>query len=101
MIFLKIENNKGYFISDKSQPDNWTEIDLIEKKDLMQLLDYAVEEEFEMNEYVEDSIQHKAHQIIYKHLYEKFDSFLKNKSRFKDETDLIFKDAIEKYKSTT
>lgn len=98
MKFLKIENNKGYFINDPKQPDNWFELDKIEKNDLLLLLDYAINEDFEMDEYIESNIQHKAHQIIYKHLFEKFDSFVKNKSRFRDETDLIFKEAIEKYK---
>jgi hypothetical protein len=98
MKFLKIENNKGYFIKDKNQPDKWFEIDQIEKTELMTLLDYAIEEDFEMDEFKEADIQHKAHQIIYKHLHEKFSLFLKNKSRFKDETERIYKDAIEKYK---
>ena len=46
MKYLKIENNKGYFIKDKNTPENWTEIDLIEKDDLLSLLDYAMEKYF-------------------------------------------------------
>lgn len=98
MKFLRIDNNKGYFIKDKAQPENLTEIDQIEKNELLQLLDYAVNEDFEMDPFEEANIQHKAHQIIYKHLYEKFTLFLQNKSRFKDETDNLYKEAIEKYK---
>jgi hypothetical protein len=97
MKFLKIENNKVFFIKDKSQPDNWTEIYQMEKNDLMKLLDFATEEDFEMDDFDENLIQHKAHQIIYKNLFEKFSTFLLNKNRFKDESEAIFKEALEKY----
>lgn len=97
MTYLKIEDNRGFFLKDINTPDDWTEIDKIEKEDLLKLLDYATEEEFEMDEYSEDILGNKAHQIIYKNLYEKFNNFLGNKNRFKDETDNIFKEALDKY----
>ena len=99
MKYLKIEDNKAFFIKDKSQSNDWVEIDQIEKENLLKLLDYATNEEnFELDTYVESSLANKAHQIIYKHLSEKFTSFLTNKDRFKDEADSLYKDAIEKYK---
>jgi hypothetical protein len=97
MIYLKIEDNRGFFLKDKEYPEDWIEIDKIEKEDLLKLLDYATEEEFEMHEYNEEILGNKAHQIIYKNLYEKFSNFLSNKDRFKDETDNVFKEALEKY----
>ncbi|MGD9993920.1 MAG: hypothetical protein AB7S69_11525 [Salinivirgaceae bacterium] len=97
MKYLKIEDNKGYFLKDKTNPDEWTEIDQIEKNDLMKLLESASEPDFEMDAYNESLIQHKAHQIIYKNLTEKFDTFLSNKSRFIDESESIYKTALEKY----
>ncbi|GGW99892.1 hypothetical protein [Salegentibacter mishustinae] len=97
MIYLKIEDNRGFFLKDKNSPEDWTELDKIEKDDLMKLLDYATEEEFDMDEYNEETLGNKAHQIIYKNLYEKFHNFLSNKNRFKDETDNIFKEELEKY----
>lgn len=97
MKFLKIEDNKGFFLKDKTNPTEWTEIDQIEKNELMKLLDYAIEDDFEMDAYEEVVIQHKAHQIIYKHLYEKFSTFLLSKNRFKDESELIYKEGLEKY----
>lgn len=93
MKYLKIENNKGYFIKD----GNWTEIDLIEKDDLLSLLDYATEEDFEYDKYDNELLQNKAHNIIYKYIVERFEAFLQNKNRFKDEVDNLYKDAIEKY----
>lgn len=97
MKYLKIENHKGYFIKDKNLPTDWTEIDQIEKDDLLKLLDIATNEDFELDPYEEDLLQNKAHQIIYKHIAEKFTTFLSNKGRFKDEADNLFKAAIEKY----
>ncbi|MFK8269530.1 hypothetical protein [Capnocytophaga stomatis] len=98
MKYLKIENNKGHFIKDKNLPEIWTEIDLIEKDDLLKLLDYATEEnDFSYDEYDNDKLSNKAHNIIYKHIVEKFESFLQNKNRFKDEVDNLYREAIEKY----
>ncbi|MDC8000298.1 hypothetical protein POV26_04575 [Aequorivita todarodis] len=97
MKFLKIDNNQAFFIKDKNEPEIWTEIDKIEKDDLMKLLDFATEDDFEMDVYNEDTLANKAHQIIYKSIYEKLNVFLTNKSRFKDQTEAIYKDALEKY----
>ena len=97
MKYLKIEDNKGYFIKDKNQNDDWTEIDQIEKDDLLKLLGYATSEEFELDIYNESLLGNKAHQIIYKHLSEKFTSFLLNKERFNDEVETVYREAIEKY----
>ena len=97
MKYLKIEDNKGYFIKDKTSPAVWTEIDQIEKDDLLNLLDIATNEDFELDAFDETILGNKAHQIIYKHIAEKFTTFLSNKSRFKDEADNLFKTALEKY----
>lgn len=97
MKYLKINDNKGYFLKDKTIPDLWTEIDQIDKNDLMKLLESASEPDFEMDAYDESLIQHKAHQIIYKNLTEKFNAFLSNKSRFIDESESTYKTALEKY----
>lgn len=97
MKYLKIENNQAFFIKGKAQTEDWTEIDKIEKEDLINLLDFATEEDFEMDDYSEDILANKAHQIIYKAIYEKLNAFLTNKDRFKDQTEAIYKEALEKY----
>ena len=97
MKYLKIENNKGYFLKGKNNTTEWVEIDQIEKADLMNLLNCAEIDDFEMDSFVAENIQHKAHQIIYQQLFEKFESFVTNKKRFKDESEQIYKEAIEKY----
>ena len=100
MIYLKIEENKGYFLKqEKEQADKWIEIDKISKEDLMNLLESSISTDFEMDEYVEDKIGHKAHQIVYKSIYEKFKDFINNKKSFLDECDSQYSNAISKYES--
>lgn len=98
MKYLKVENNKGYFLKvSDSPPDEWIEIDKVNKDDLMKLLNKAVGSEFEMDKYSEETLANKAHQIIYKRLYEKFNELLSTKDTFKDECESLYKTALEKY----
>ena len=97
MKYLKIEDNKGYYLKDIANPTNWFEIDQIEKDDLLNLLHLASSEDFTFDPYDESKMGNKSHQIIYKHIAEKFTTFLANKDRFKDEAENLFKTALEKY----
>ncbi len=94
MTYLKISDSKGHF---HTGDENWEEIDQISKDDLMVLLDKAVSSDFSMDEFDPEKIPNKAHQIIYRNLYEKFTDLLDNKNRFKDESEQLYKSAIEKY----
>ena len=51
-----------------------------------------------MDEYSEENIPNKAHQIIYQNLYRKFKELEQNKAQFKDMSENIYKDAIDKYR---
>lgn len=93
---LKIEDNKGLYSTDGK---TWNPIDKLNKNDLLTLLDIAVSSEFEMDEYDIEKLAHQAHQIIYKHIHEKFKEILHNKCRFTDESERMYKKAIEKYSS--
>ena len=100
MKYLKIEDNKGYFLKqEKEQVDLWVEIDKISKEDLMNLLESAISTDFEIDEYIEENIAHKAHQIVYKSIFEKFTDLINNKKSFIDECDSQYRSAIEKYES--
>ena len=95
MKYLKIEGNKGLF---SKEPDQWVELDQISKDDLLKLLNKAIQsEDFDMDQYDASLIGNKAHQIIYRHLYQKFNELKENSSRFKDESEQLYKSAIEKY----
>jgi hypothetical protein len=98
MKYFKIENKKVLFSVDT---ENWFQIDEITKDYLMQLLELAINSDFEMDEYEESLIANPAHQIIYKNIHEKFEELLNNKKRFKDESDSKYKEAFEKYQDET
>ena len=94
MKYLKIEDNKGYY---QLEPNSWREIDNINKDDLISILNKIIEPDFEMDEFDENKIQNRAHQIIYRNLFSKFSELLENRNRFKDESEQLYKSAFEKY----
>jgi hypothetical protein len=97
MKYLKIEDNKGYYL-DPTDRKSWVEIDKLNKDHLLALLDYAISDNFEMDAYSESVLGNKAHQIIYKNIAEKFLGLASTKDRFRDESESLYKDAIAKYK---
>ena len=50
-----------------------------------------------VDEYNEESMANKAHQIIYKNIHEKLNGLLTNRTRFSDEAKQVYKNAFEKY----
>ncbi|MBP1222341.1 hypothetical protein [Flavobacterium sp. 1355] len=94
MIYLKIDNGKAYY---RAIDQNWIELDQIGKDELLILLDKAITDDFEMDEFDVVKLTNTAHQIIYRHLYQKFGELKENKNRFKDESEQLYKLAFEKY----
>lgn len=91
---LKIEDNKGLFAVDGQ---TWMPIDQINKQHLLMLIDLALVDDFEMDEYTREKLANQAHQIIYKNIYEKLNELKLNKNKFRDESEALYKSAIEKY----
>ena len=93
---LKIENGRGQYW-DKA--GNYVEIDKMGKDDILYLLNIATDENemFEMDDPNETAIVNQAHKIIYLNLYERFTELLSNKTRFLDESEALYKDALQKY----
>lgn len=93
---LKIEENKGWYTTDGKK---WKNIDEINKDDIMIILDKVInDEEFEMDEYTNRKIGNPAHDIIYSNLYSKLKELFDNKTRFKDQSENMYKEAIDKYR---
>jgi hypothetical protein len=97
MKYLKIESNKGFFRLDTTK-DIWSEIDQLNKDNLLTLLKFAIDGEFEMDEYKSELLQNPAHNIIYKNIHGKFMDFVTNRTRFRDSVEATYKSALEKYK---
>ncbi|WP_420399614.1 hypothetical protein [Flagellimonas sp.] len=94
MKYLKIEDNKAFY---HKGDEDWQAIDSINKEDLMILLDNAIDSDFEMDEFNAKNLQNKAHQIIYRNLYDKFSELFENRNRFKDESEQLYKTEMDKY----
>ena len=95
MIYLKNEAGKCYYYKN----DKYYEIDKIDKDDILNLIDAATDESivFEMEPLSEKFEGNEAQKIIYSKLYEKFQDLVENRSRFREESERMYKEAIKKY----
>jgi len=95
MKLLKIENHQGYYLKN----EEYLPLDKINKDDLLELVDLALKDSVELDEYCKDDIKNQAHQIIYKSIYEKLTDLNGRKDEFKDESERLFLTEYEKYNS--
>lgn len=97
MKYLKIENGKGFYLDSENE---FQTIDLIQKEDMLNLLDAVTDKEieFEMDEN-SDEILNEAHKIIYNELYKRLNELKEDKDRFLEESESLYKDALQKYKN--
>ncbi|MDH1700038.1 hypothetical protein N5I05_16190 [Acinetobacter johnsonii] len=91
---LKIENGKGFFSLDGK---SWKPLDEISKEDILTIMNLCLEGSFEMDNPSDETVHNKAHDIIYKNLYAKFFELNNQQTRFKDESENLFKEALAKY----
>ena len=95
MIYLKIENNMGKFYKEGT----FETIDKMSNVDLWHIANAVMnDEEFLMDAYDETRLPNKAHQIIYKHIYDLLISLKCRKEQYKNECSLMYKTAYEAYK---
>ncbi|MBV6375456.1 hypothetical protein HIU97_12050 [Enterococcus casseliflavus] len=96
MKYLIIERNKGYFLKNNER----VEIDKIDKEDIYNLISELLEssdDEFEMDEFSEETLQHGVHSIIYRNIYNKFVDLKKEKIGIQDSVNQQFYSAFQKY----
>lgn len=94
MKILKIENGCGYYLSSL---DGWEKIDEIGKDGLLNLLDRFLEEDVEMDTPDENNLQNDVHKIVYSHIFQKLSALAESKSSFKDDSERLYFDEINKY----
>jgi hypothetical protein len=94
MKYLKCEDGKGLYTIDGTK---WIQIDQINRDDLLALINIALKEEYEYEEYNGKSILNAAQQIVFKHIYERLLEVNANKIKFHEETESLYKEAIDKY----
>lgn len=94
-----IENGQGFY-SLLGTTESKKPLDKITKEDLLALVEMCVErEDFEMDQYDSELLQHAAHQIIYKNIYNKLDDLKQRRVSFSDEKVSLYRTAITKYSS--
>ena len=94
MMLLKYDSSEGYFLKD----GQYQKIDTIAKDDLYNMINTILgEEEIELQEYKEKTIQNVAHDIIYMHIYNKLSDVKNKKSELIDFFKNVYKEKIEKY----
>lgn len=98
MKVLRVKDNQGFFATEK---DDFKPIDKISKENLLKLIDLALEQDVELDEYNDLKIRNQAHQIIYKSIYEKLLELKNRKNEFKDKSERLFLSEYERYKSTS
>ena len=86
-----VQNFGGY------SGDSWNALDEISKEDILTIINLCLEGSFEMDSPTEETVHNKAHDIIYKNLYAKFLELNNQRTRFKDESENLFKEALAKY----
>lgn len=97
MKHLRIDAGKGQYSIDG---EKWIDIDRIVKSDLLKLIDLALGAVFEMDPYVRESIPNPAHDIIYRNLFSKLNELVTNKDRFRDESQQLYRESLQKYRAT-
>lgn len=93
---LKIENHQGHFLTAE---DSYETVDKIDKAVLLRLVNLALENNFQIDEYDEVELKNQAHQIIYKSISEKLNDLHQKRNQFRDESERLYLDEYEKYKT--
>ncbi len=96
MKVLKIESHQGYFLT---EGDDYETIDKLDKAILLRLVNLALEDDFEIDEYDEVELRNQSHQIIYKSISEKLNDLHQKRKQFRDESERLYLDEYEKYKA--
>ena len=97
MKILKIEDGCGYFWVQSSE--EWRKIDEIDKDGLLSLLDLFLDSDVQMDAPDEGNLHNEVHRIVYTHIYQKLSSLSESKSSFKDDSERLYFDEINKYAS--
>ncbi len=97
MMLLKIEDNKGYYFVTQ---DKFATVDKITKDDILRLVNLTLDtkSEVEFDEYNDDNLKNRAHQIVYKSIFDKLQGLKERKQEFIDESERQYLTAYESYR---
>ncbi|RBP52714.1 hypothetical protein [Arenicella xantha] len=94
MQLLKIENNQGFFLDEN---DDFLSVEKITKEHLLRLVDLTLTKDVTFDEFNEEALQNRAHQIVYKNIYEKLVELQGKRDDFTDESARLYLEDYNKY----
>ena len=102
MKILKIKDKKGLFINPKNwnaqhKEDEHEAIEKISKTDILDILDYFLDEDIEFDEYDEGQLPNPLQAIIYEKLYEQLKTVRDSKADILKNVEEEFEKAKQKY----
>ncbi len=98
MKILKIENKCGFIAFELNADFKYKKIEDTTKEDILAILDYAIENDIELDKMAEENeLVNPVQKTIYLSLYNEFSSFLNDKDEIIKEVDAHFKEAENKY----
>ncbi len=100
MKILKIESKVAKYTTDEK---NYNNVETINAGDILKILNIVMEHDIEYDDLISKEsdpsvIANPAQWIIYNNLLIKIKSLIEQKSSIKEEVDILFKDAYDKYK---
>ncbi len=96
MKILKIEKGQGYY---QNTEGNYETVEKIDKAVLLNLVNLALTDAFEIDDYNELDLKNQAHQIIYKSISSKLIDLHQRRNQFRDESERLYLEEYEKYKT--
>lgn len=94
MMLLKYDTSEAWFLKEGT----FQKIDTISKNDIFNLIEKILtEEEIELQDYQEKTIQNVAHDIIYRNIYAKLLDVKSKKSELNDFFKTAYIEKFEKY----
>lgn len=94
MKLLKIDNNCGHFLAESGA---YEPVDKLSKDELLRLVELALREDVDFDEFDESTIQNQAHQIIYRSVFDKLSELAGRRQEFTDESERLYLQDYEKY----
>lgn len=94
-IYEENGNKKGKFFNLKT--NKYEDIETITKENIIDLIHYILDNDTNVETYIEGTLQNPVQDIIYKNLFAKFDDLIKNKQDILKKIDDEFRKAENEY----
>lgn len=94
MKLLKVESEQGLFLSENG---DYKAIDELTKEDLLRLMRNVLNDEVDFDEYDENLIKNRAHQVVYKSIYQNLLSLKDRKQEYIDDSERLYLDDYKRY----